>query len=175
MFQMLFRDRPGFTVAELIIASALVSVLMGAILITFVIGLKIWGSEMPRTAFIKDISYSAQVMSEDLREAVLFTAAADDTVSFRQDINGDGIPDTDIQYSVSGGVLKRIKDNNSAAPSYLARNVQSFAFKYYSPYDNINPMGVVNRAQIKVVEIDLVLTNGSESMQFTTRVRPRGI
>ncbi len=173
MYRISFKGRPGFTVAELIIASALVSVLMGAILITFVIGLKIWGSEMTRTAFIKDISYSMQVISEDLRQATSFVPVTNrNRIGFLADVNGDGSPET-VRYSVAGGNLLRTQ--NGTATPVLARNVQAITFRYYRPDDNINPMGVVNRAQIRVVEIDLVLTNGSESMQFTTRVRPRGI
>ena len=175
MYRISFRCRPGFTVAELLIASALVSVLMGAILVTFVIGLRIWGSEITRAAFIKDISYSMQVMSEDLRGAVSFVAPTDSsTVSFRQDVNGDGFPDITIQYSVSGGDLLRTQDG--VGTPVMARNVQSVnVFKYYSPNINDNPMVAIDLSQIRVVEIDLTLANGNELIQFTTKVRPRGI
>ena len=159
--------------AELLVASALVSVLMYAILLAFTAGLKIWGTEMTRATFIKDISYSMQVMSGDLREATSFIATTNrNRVSFLADVNGDGNPEN-IQYNVAGGNLLRTQ--NGAATPILARNVQSVTLRYYRPNDNINPMGAVNRSQIRVVEIDMVLTNGSESMQFTTRVRPRGI
>ena len=159
--------------AELLVASALVSVLMSAILVAFVIGLKIWDTEITRAAFIKDISYSMQVMSEDLREATTFVAPTDSsTVSFLADVNGDGNPEN-MQYDVANGKLRRIL-NNVVMPD-LASNVQAVTFRYYRPDDNINPMGAVNLLQIRVVEIDLVLTNGNESIQFTTRVRPRGI
>ena len=159
--------------AELLVASALVSVLMGAILVAFVIGLKIWDTEMTRAVFIKDISYSMQVMSEDLREATSFVAPTNpDTVSFLADVNGDGTQEN-IQYNVSGGDLLRTQ-NGAAAPA-LARNVQSVVFKYYSLNVNDDPMAVIDPSQIRVVEIDLTLANGNETIQFTTRVRPRGI
>ncbi|MDD4879595.1 MAG: hypothetical protein PHR22_03980 [Candidatus Omnitrophica bacterium] len=174
MYRISFRQRPGFTVAELLIASALVSVLMGAILVAFVIGLRIWETEITRAAFIKDISYSMQVMSEDLRQATSFVATTNrNRVSFLiPDVNGDGSPET-IRYNVSRGNLRRTQ--NGAATPVLARNVQSVTFRYYRPNDNVNPMGRVVRSQIRVVEIDLVLADGNESIQFTTRVRPRGI
>ena len=158
---------------EVIITTALVSVLMYAIVLTFVIGLKLLNAEITTNDFVKDISYSVSTISEDLREATSFVAPTNNnTVTFLADVNGDGNPET-IQYRISGGSFLRTQ--NGVATPVLARNVQSLIFRYYRPNDNNNPMGAINRSQIRVMEVDLTLANGKESIQFMTKVRPRGI
>ncbi|MDD5072931.1 MAG: hypothetical protein PHX64_03565 [Candidatus Omnitrophica bacterium] len=170
---MSIRDGRGLTLIEVVFNMALVSVLMCAIALTYMVGLRVLGEEMTRGGFIKDISYGLNTMSCDLRQATSFIAPTDTrSLTFLADVDGDGSQET-IRYRLSRGNLLRTQDG--AGAPVVARNVQSLAFRYYRPDDNTNPMRVIVPSQIRVVEIDLTFASGAESIQFTAKVRPRGI
>lgn len=170
---MSIRNGRGLTLIELVFNMALVSVLVCAIALTFMVGLRILDGEVTRGDFIKDISYGLNTMSGDLRQAISFVAPTNNrSVTFLADVDGDGSQET-IRYRLTRGSLLRTQDG--VRTPVLARNVQSLAFSYYRPNDNTNPMHGIVLSQIRVVEIDLTLTKGNESIQFMTKVRPRGI
>jgi len=122
-----FRTRHGYTLIELVIATAMSTILVGGLASSLLIANKAFLQDTTPAA---DASRSALVLSQlaaDLRHATKFTERTAAAVTFLvPDRNGDGSPET-IRYSWSGtpGHSLLYQYNTDAAIA-IAANVQQF-------------------------------------------------
>ncbi|KPK40937.1 MAG: hypothetical protein AMJ78_06660 [Omnitrophica WOR_2 bacterium SM23_29] len=165
--------RGGFTLIELILVTILISILLGAITATYVVGLRAWDVGILHGGIKKEASYSLRIMSEELRQATSITSANQNDVTFVADLDGNGIDDT-ITYSWSGVVGENLNKVQSATTISLAKDVESAQFQYYDANNNLlSPP--VTASSVRVVEITLRLKKEDESIRYIAKFRSRGI
>lgn len=122
------RARPAMTLAEVLVASAVIGILAvsaGAALV-------IAGHALPERGYRAEDARHQQEAVEQLCGrlfcATAFVSRAADSVEFQvPDETGDALPDT-VRYFVSGGALQRTF--NGGAPVTLVNGVQSFTLTY---------------------------------------------
>lgn len=169
----IFRLKSGFTLIELILVLLLLSILLGAITFTFVVGLRAWDVGISHGGIKKDASYTLRIMSEELKEATSITTANQNALTFSIDSDANGADET-VTYSWSGVVGENFNRVEGAITIPLARNVQSAQFQYYDASNNLLSFPV-SASSVRVVEITLQLKKENESLQCMSKFRPRGL
>ena len=175
--------REGFTLIELFLVMGLLTVLLGALTYTFVIGLRVGDVGILAGGVRRDASYSLRIISEELRQAIAVTAADLHTLTFQADLDGIGAP-YPITYSVqtgaAGNYLERKQViNGTETKTILANGVQDASFQYY--YDSLNPipgplpLTPAQLSLVKVIRLTLWVAKEGESVKYETKIRPRGI
>ena len=114
--------RRGFTLIEMFLVMGLLTVLLGAMTYTLVMGLRIGDTVLLSGGVSKEASFSLRIISEELRQAIAVTAADLHTLTFQADLDRNGAVET-ITYSwlgTSGDNLVRTQATETAA---LAKGV----------------------------------------------------
>lgn len=165
--------RSGFTLIELILVTLLISILLGAITATFVVGLRAWDVGILHGGVKKDASYSLRIMSEEIKQATSITAANQNNITFVADLDRNGV-DESITYSWSGVIGENFNKIQGTTTTPLARDVESVQLQYYDANNNLlSPP--VTASSVRVVEIALRLKKEDESIRYISKFRPRGI
>ena len=176
-FTLLMKKREGFTLIELFLVMGLLTVLLGAMTYTLVMGLRIRDMVLLSGGVSKEASFSLRIISEELRQATAVTAAGLHTLTFQADLDRNGAIDT-ITYSwsgTSGDDLVRTQATETAA---LAKGVQDASFQYYDSSNAILgplPLTPAQLRLVKVVRLTLQVAKEGESMKYEVKIRPRGI
>lgn len=165
--------RDGFTLMELILVTFLLTILLGAITSTFVVGLRAWDVGILHAGIKKEASFSLRMMSDEMRQATSITAANQNDVTFVADSDGNGAEET-ITYSWSGVIGENLNRIQGTTTSALARDVESAQFQYYDANNNLLSFPVT-ASLVRAVEISLKLKKENESIQYLSKFRPRGI
>lgn len=165
--------KSGFTLIELVLVIVLISILLGAITFTFVVGLRAWDVGMLHGGIKKEASYNLRIMSEELKQATSITTANQNSIIFIADLDANGVNET-ITYIWSGVVGENFNRTQGATTTALARNVQNAQFQYYDANNTLLSFPVT-ASSVRLVELTLQLKKENESIQYVSKVRPRGI
>lgn len=118
----------GFTLIEMVVATAIIGILMVAVGSAMVVAAKASPSATSAERLTAGANQAAQEIARELSQALTITTAASDTVTFTvPDRTGDALPET-ITYACAGDTVTRTI--NSAAAVEIARNVSSFNLGY---------------------------------------------
>jgi len=154
---------------------ALLSILLGAIGFTFIVGLRAWDTGILSGGIKKEASYSLRIISEELKQATSITTAGLNSVTFVADLDNNGVNET-ISYTWSGVISADLSRIQGAVTTVLARNVQNAQFQYYNINNTLlGPPPAVTASLVRVVELTLQLTREGEVLQYLVKIRPRGI
>lgn len=169
--------KKGFTLIELIIAVALFSILTVFVALTFLVGLRVWGSGRERAEITQDGILSIERMVRELGQASEIRSAQADRVRFDADLNSDGSDET-ITFAVSGGVLERTEQGGAQID--LAPNVGNFALSYYTSnsdpmVDDPMPFPVTGPQldTVRVIAISLTLEQADEAITLSSSAYTR--
>jgi Tfp pilus assembly protein PilV len=174
-------DKPnkGITLIELLISSLLISAMLGAVWIIFSTAQKAFYGELRRGDIQGQASNAFAVMTNELSQAVSITAASGTAITFTADTNNDGVNET-IQYSWSGVSLAPLNRVVSGLTMQLVRSVSNSPpdtyplFNYFGA--NNTALGTTPvLANIRLVQIELYSTGGSETFHLRTKVYLRAI
>lgn len=169
------KRRGGFTLIELFLVLGLLTVLLGAVTYTFVIGLKVGDVGMLSGGVRKEASYSLRTMSEELKQAIAVIAADLHTLTFQADLDRNGAIDT-ITYSWSGTAGDNLVRTQGTTTTILANGVQDASFQYYdSASAAMGPPFPVIASAVRIVQLTLQAAKEGESVKYEIKIRPRGI
>ena len=184
----------GFTLIEVLMSIAILSILFGTIYRTFDTFNRSYTSENVKAGVQQKSRLGIDLMARDIRLAgldPLGTSAAgfnpantnSTSVQFSADLNYDGDlddPFEDIIYALNGNLLQQTSDlGGGLLTATLLDNVTALSFTYLDQSDNLLPEPVAVD-QIRTVLIYLTLQrpagwNGAVSRTYTTRVRCRNL
>lgn len=154
---------------------ALLSILLGVMGLTFLVGLRAWDTGILSGGVKKEASYSLRIMTEELKQATAITVANLNNITFLADLDGNGVVDT-ITYSWSGVAGADLSRVQGTATTILARNAQNAQFQYYNINNTLlGPPPAVTASLVRVVELTLQLAKEGETLQYLVKIRPRGI
>ena len=184
----------GFTLVEVLVSMAILSVLFGTIYRTFDSVNRSYTNENVKAGVQQKSRIGIDLMARDIRLAGLdplgsagagFIAANTDTnsIQFTADLNYDGDledPFEDIIYTLNGNLLQQTSDlGTGPVTATLLDNVIDLTFTYMDQADNLllEPVAV---DQIRTVLISLTMQrpagrNGIVSRTYTTRIRCRNL
>lgn len=184
----------GFSLIELLIAMAIASILMTAVVSVFYYLNRSMSGENTRVALQQSVRAAVNVMASDLKEVGLdphtkkrfsIERATGSEIRFSSDLNMDGTLDDNemFTYAFSGSNLN-MTIGRAGAPEPLLSNVESLSFRYFNDRDTEIGAGageVSDRDEIRSVEITLSARenywggSGSETRSYTTLVRCRNL
>ena len=184
----------GFTLVEVLVSMAILSVLFGTIYRTFDSVNRSYTNENVKAGVQQKSRIGIDLMARDIRLAGLdplgsagagFIAANTDTnrIQFTADLNYDGDlkdPFEDIIYTLNGNLLQQTSDlGTGPVTATLLDNVIDLTFTYMDQADNLLPEPVAVD-QIRTVLISLTMQrpagrDGVVSRTYTTRIRCRNL
>jgi type IV pilus assembly protein PilW len=188
------RRSAGFTLIEVLMCIAILSIVFGTIYRTFDTFSRSYTSENVKAGVQQKSRLGIDMMARDIRLAgldPLGTSAAgfnpantnSTSVQFSADLNYDGDlddPFEDIIYALNGNLLQQTSDLGSGPQTAtLLENVTALSFTYLDQTDNLLPEPVAVD-QIRTVLISLTLQRpagreGTVSRTYTTRIRCRNL
>jgi len=186
----------GFTLVEVLVSIAILSVLFGTIYRTFDSVNRSYTNENVKAGVQQKSRIGIDLMARDIRLAGLdplgsanagFDADPAKTntasIQFSADLNYDGDVEDSfelIRYALNGDRLEQTADLGSGpVTATLLDNVTDLTFTYLDQADNLLPAPVATD-QIRTVLISLTLQrpagrDGTVSRTYTTRIRCRNL
>jgi len=184
----------GFTLIEVLMCIAILSILFGTIYRTFDTFNRSYAKENVKAGVQQKSRIGIDLMARDIRLAGLdplgsanagFNPANTNTTSiqFTADLNYDGDlddPFEDMFYALNGNLLEQTSDLGSGpVTATLLDNVTALTFTYLDQGDNLLPEPVAVD-QIRTVLISLTMQRpagreGTVSRTYSTRVRCRNL
>jgi type IV pilus assembly protein PilW len=172
-------EADGFTVAELVLALAMMMMVMAA-MISLLISLNRSYTTQNVTAGVQQVTRAGiDIMTRDIRMAGLnplkinqigILEASVDKIRFQHDVNGNGTiesdQDEDIAYLLNRNhQLIRQKDGNSRSNKSLINHVEDLTFKYVDREDEETSI----LEDIQSVEISLMVREPAGNNKFISR------
>jgi type IV pilus assembly protein PilW len=184
----------GFTLIEVLMCIAILSVLFGTIYRTFDTFNRSYANENVKAGVQQKSRIGIDLLARDIRLAGLdplgtsnagFNPAntSSTSIQFTADLNYDGNlddPFEDIIYALNGNLLQQTTDLGSGpVTATLLDNVTALTFTYLDQADNLLPEPVATD-QIRTVIISLTMQrpagrDKTVSRTYTTRVRCRNL
>ena len=149
----------GFSLIELIIALGLSSIILSAVISTFVLQKKLYEKQAYTVEINENIRAGMQIITSELMMAghdstgiagAKLVSALENSLRFTADLNGDGdMSDSgeDIEYALD---KKDSQITRDAQP--IVENIRELTFKYYS-FDGLELTQPVNADDVKRVEM----------------------
>jgi type IV pilus assembly protein PilW len=181
----------GFTLVEMLISIAILSILFGTIYRTFDIFSRSYTKENVKAGVQQKTRIGIDLMARDIRLAGLdplgsanagFNPANTNSTSiqFSTDLNYDGDPFEDIRYALNGNLIQQTCDlGTGSVTATLLDNVTGLTFTYLDATDT--PLAEpIPTDQIRTVLISLTTQreagrDGPISRTYTTRIRCRNL
>ncbi|MGD8294798.1 MAG: hypothetical protein PVG67_00290 [Desulfobacterales bacterium] len=172
-------EADGFTVAELVLALAMMMMVMAA-MISLLISLNRSYTTQNVTAGVQQVTRAGiDIMTRDIRMAGLnplkinqigILEASVDKIRFQHDVNGNGTiesdQDEDIAYLLNRNhQLIRQKDGNSRSNKSLINHVEDLTFRYVDRKDEETSI----LEDIQSVEISLMVREPAGNNKFISR------
>jgi prepilin-type N-terminal cleavage/methylation domain-containing protein len=184
----------GFTLVEVLMCIAILSVLFGTIYRTFDTFNRSYANENVKAGVQQKSRIGIDLLARDIRLAGLdplgmsnagFNAAntGSASIQFTADLNYDGDVDDpfeDMIYALNGNLLQQTADLGSGpVTATLLDNVTALTFTYLDQADNLLPEPVATN-EIRTVIISLTMQrpagrDKTVSRTYTTRVRCRNL
>jgi len=184
----------GFTLVEVLMCIAILSVLFGTIYRTFDTFNRSYANENVKAGVQQKSRIGIDLMARDIRLAGLDplgsasagfnpTNTSTTSIQFTADLNYDGDlddPFEDMIYALNGNLLQQTSDLGSGpVTATLLDNVTALTFSYLDQADNLLPEPVA-ADQIRTVIISLTMQRpagreGTVSRTYSTRVRCRNL
>ncbi len=182
----------GFTLAELLVATLISGVILGAIATTFVAQSKIYDAQEQVTEMVQSARAAMDMMSREIRLAgydptgANFTGITYNTsqLEVRTDLDGDG--DTsdsneDITYTYDSSNLQ-IYRNTGGGAQPLAENIQSFTFAYLDSTGtatttsaNVRQVQITITARTDKADPDYSANSGYRTYTLTSYITPKNL
>ena len=167
----------GLTLIELLISGLLVSIILGAIWMTYNTGVKVFYYQWTRTGVKGEVARALQNFSTELRQAtfpsaVFVVSTTDTNLTFQLDTNNDGVDET-IQYTWSGTIGAPLNKITTVTIPVI-RLVKSLSFTFYDA--NGAQLGFpVTSTQVALAAIDVTVTDKTETFQLRSKIDLRNL
>lgn len=166
-------SRRGMTLIELLIAVSLVGVILGALWVTYSVGLKVFSGELSRSGVSDEVSRAFQMMASELRQSTAVTAANSTEMTFTSGVNTSGATST-IQYTWRGDSDAPLNRIVSGVARILITSVTAVAFSYYDANNNLLSTPIT-LSQVREVEVNVTATRSGASFTLNMKTDLRNL
>jgi prepilin-type N-terminal cleavage/methylation domain-containing protein len=187
------RTASGFTLVEVLVCMAIMSILFGTVYRSFDIFNRSYTKENVKAGIQQRTRIGIDLMARDIRLAGLdplgtanarIIAADTENIQFSADLNYDGDvndPFENITYALSGDLLRQTSDLGTGfITDTLLDNIDALAFTYLDASDTPMAAPVGNPQDIRTVIVSLTMQrpagrDGPISRTYASRVRCRNL
>ena len=183
-----FKADGGFTMIEVLVVIAVISVVLGAIVGSFDSMSRFFSRENVRADTQKKARFGLEFMIQDIQLAGLnphevagggILAASPVSLQLASDLNFDrdfGDPFETVTYALNG---TRLEQTNHLGTDTLVQDVSDFSFTYFDADGNVLPEPV-NIPEIRSIGVSITLTcpagRGPDVVRnYSTRIRCRNL
>jgi len=169
------KNKKGFTLLELVMVLTIIGIIAGLVGPFMIVTVDALGLMTTQSNLYEGAATGLERMSRDIRRLRNDESITNATNTAFQFFD---IDDNEITYSVSSSVLLRTISPPSLPVTGLVGEVQSVTFSYYDDDGNalLAPtFGIGTATNIRRIEIDLVMQDGSNSLSIQNVVRPRNL
>lgn len=164
--------KKGFTLIELIFTSLFLSILVGFVAWTLIVGLRVWSSGIDRSNLRQGGNLAMERMVRELSQAYNIRLAREDEIIFWPDAAGA----EEITFSVSDNELTRAAAG--ATSIILTPYVQDFVLAYRDLNDDLMALPAdtasqAKRDNIRVIIISLILNEANETITLSSAAYAR--
>lgn len=174
----LFRNKKGLALSELMVATAIFSLVTLAVTNVYVNGQQSYFFLEGSAENMQESRYAIDQLSRDLRSTVQITSASGTSITFTADPDGDGDTDTVTYTRTNGNLTRQVNTTTKTLATGIvnATDGSQPIFKYYDQ----NGVLVTDGTQAKLIEMDLRIDKNSQksplrSTQITTRIQLRNL
>jgi len=150
----MLRDQRGFTLTELLVVTAVLAIVLGAVILIQQKGQEAYIMGSNRVETQQNARVALDLMTRELRSATAVTAIPSGTNMTFTDQNG-----ASVQYQLASGNLTR---STGGIATILIGGVQSLAFTYFSAYNGQTNTGTSTGTASAVKVIKIALETGTE-------------
>jgi len=150
----MLRDQRGFTLTELLVVTAVLAIVLGAVILIQQKGQEAYIMGSNRVETQQNARVALDLMTRELRSATAITAIPSGTNMTFTDQNG-----ASVQYQLASGNLTR---STGGIATILIGGVQSLAFTYFSAYNGQTNTGTSTGTASAVKVIKIALETGTE-------------
>ena len=150
----MLRDQRGFTLTELLVVTAVLAIVLGAVILIQQKGQEAYIMGSNRVETQQNARVALDLMTRELRSATAVTAIPSSTSLTFTDQTG-----ASVQYQLSSGNLTR---STGGIATILIGGVQSLAFTYFSAYNGQTNTGTSTGTASAVKVIKIALETGTE-------------
>ena len=150
----ILRNQRGFTLTELLVVTAVLAIVLGAVILIQQKGQEAYIMGSNRVETQQNARVALDLMTRELRSATAITAIPSGTDMTFTDQNG-----TAVQYQLGSGNLTR---TTGGVATILIGGVQSLAFTYFSAYNGQTNTGTSTGTASAVKVIKIALETGTE-------------
>ena len=172
-----YPNKKGLTLVELLVTTAVLSILILTVGYTFIIGLKLWNEGYDRSDIRTDLSQALELVSRNLRQAKSIDEITAGSITFTADL-GDGDDTYRVyMYNASDSEPNPPFTQNTyelrwarttvtyGSGSVLIANVQKPNPQNSKPFSQSG----------NVITMDFVVARGNQTATMRTNVRPRSL
>ena len=152
------------TLIQLLLASAISTILILAVMTLFIAGLRLAENEKVNSELFQSATVAMNYMERQIRAATDIIYAQDASIRFKAFENG---VEKEIEFSRSGNELSK---EMAGSGSLLASDIADLEFTYY---DNSGNSPVADMDKIKFVAIHLTAQRGTHEVVLATTVERR--
>jgi len=150
----MLRDQRGFTLTELLVVTAVLAIVLGAVILIQQKGQEAYIMGSNRVETQQNARVALDLMTRELRSATAVIAIPSGTNMTFTDQNG-----ASVQYQLASGNLTR---STGGIATILIGGVQSLAFTYFSAYNGQTNTGTSTGTASAVKVIKIALETGTE-------------
>ncbi len=160
----------GFSLVELFLVLSLLTVFMGAIYETVIVGLRVAGGADTRENLRRQLAGALDRVTREGSLASNVDNAEGQRFQFDADLDGDGNTENNINYQVTGGALQRTYSGTTVTliASTALPSPPAFNYTDLNGADMGTPVSSGNRHNIRVVRVTATVSSGNETISMTT-------
>lgn len=162
----------GMTLIELVITLVFVFILVGMLALLYQAGFSTAFNQSNRMVEKGTSSRALILVGQELRQATAITSAQLRSLSFTADPDFNGAEET-LQYTWSGTAGESF-NRVSTSTTPLVPNVTALSFSYYNAGNALLSFPVT-ASQVRLVALDMTVTDGDETFQLRNQIRPRNL
>jgi prepilin-type N-terminal cleavage/methylation domain-containing protein len=173
----MYSKKRGLTLIELLVTTAVLSILILTVGYTFIIGLRLWNDGYNRSDIRTDLSQALELVGKNLRQAKSIDELTAGSITFTADLGGGDDTYRVYMYNAS---------DSEPNPPYTQKTYELRWAKTTVTYGSgailINDVKKPNPPSSKpfsqsgnVITMDFVVERGDQTTAMRTNVRPRSL
>lgn len=164
----------GLTLIELLVTTAMMSILVFTVGYTFIVGLRLWNEGYARADIRTDLAQAFELVGKNLRQAKSIDALTASSITFTADL-GNGDTSCRIYLYNSSDAEPNPPYSAGSYEMRWALGTVTYGAGSILATDIAQPTTAPFSRSGNLITMNMTVTRGDESLQMRTSIRPRSL